>query len=372
MPQLNGKDKKPKSKKKKQPKIPPDLDELYIQSLDETHYISKSQRESITAAYMQRIDTAIKAFTIAQPPIETATLLEREEKISKEILAQIPMVAVPHIVRAVGLNPTTQQVLQIGWLVFAGLPQREEEKQQQQQQEQEKEDTQQKGKKKKKKSITGKNKNTTKTKGTEGTKVDGSPDSESAVRQMVVDTTRDMQLEEAMRAALSPDSVDTIPISTSTVIPTSGNATVTVTTGPSNVVYDAPLMADRQKLETLLLRILHTGLLVYDPLLTGHLPAAIVHPRRIVTLVRRGTQETIDDVFDALWVASRRYRCPDGTRYISTSELQHAMETTDAALAGVETALTSQELEAFLHFVCDTGIDQVREDTFALAAMCGC
>ncbi|KAH9598322.1 hypothetical protein LSM04_001833 [Trypanosoma melophagium] len=372
--EANGKGKKGRSRKGKQTKVPPDLDELYIQSLDETHYISKSQRESLTAAYTQRIDTAIKAFTLAQPPIESATLLEREEKISKEILTKVPMVAVPHIVRALGLNPTTQQMLQIGWIVFAGLPQPEGEKKEGKA----KEDQQQSGKKKKRKSITNKNKkNNAKAKGeAEESKTDGSSAvTETAVRQMVVDTTRDMQLEEAMRVALSPDTTNPAPItiSTSTAVPASTDATVTVAVNrTSDDVSAALLMADRQKLEALLLRVLHTGILVFDPLSTGHLPAALVHPRRIVTVIRRGTQESMDDVFDTLWVSSRRHRGPDGTRYITTAELQHALETTSTALAGIEPAFTAQELEAFLQFVCDGGMEEVREDTFALAAMCGC
>ncbi|RNC55105.1 hypothetical protein TcCL_ESM07435 [Trypanosoma cruzi] len=112
-----GKNTVSRGRKKKLEKIL-DPDERYRNALDKMLYLSKESRAEITNSCLQRILTSIKAFTLAQPPLEIESLVSREERVNKEIATGVPMKVLPNIVRSLGLNPTDKQLRQIGWMVL--------------------------------------------------------------------------------------------------------------------------------------------------------------------------------------------------------------------------------------------------------------
>ncbi|CBH13429.1 hypothetical protein, conserved [Trypanosoma brucei gambiense DAL972] len=105
-----------KEKKKKKKKSTPedDLDEPYHRWLDETYYIARTHREHAAAVHMEFISTAIKACTTAIVPYNEMLLLTTGMPTCETEV--VPMVSVPSIIRSLGFNPTTKQLMQIGWI----------------------------------------------------------------------------------------------------------------------------------------------------------------------------------------------------------------------------------------------------------------
>ncbi|RNF10733.1 uncharacterized protein Tco025E_06747 [Trypanosoma conorhini] len=295
--------------KKKRPKVFVDPDEEYRRALDERYYLPKLTRAAINQGYLQRILLAIKSFTLAQPPLELETLDSREEEVNREIATRVPLQVLPDIVRSLGLNPGEEQMRQIGWLVLyhGESPRRPPSEA-----------------------------------GDAGTAV---PPPEAAPQEPHAEAKEQVEvtLEEMLDHPLEE-----------TVASAAGRG--------------KKLMADRGKLEAVLLDIMCTGLLVFDPAGMQGEAAAPAH-ERVVSVVDRSDPEVVDNVFDVLWAASLRHRCEDGARCIYVSDLEHLLTAVQEAAAIGELPLTPEELEAFFFFVSETGCDTVREDTFALMAL---
>ncbi|KEG08636.1 hypothetical protein DQ04_06751020 [Trypanosoma grayi] len=298
--------KKGKGRRKKKVDVLIDPDEPFRQSLDAAFYVAKPRREGIDAAYMQQIDTAIRAFTVAQPPVEAATVEAQEKLILEETATSVPITAVPYIVRALGFNPTGEQMRQIAFLVLCDMTQA-------------------------------------------SVSTTESTPSATEGSQAVSEPRREMERSEMVESCLSMMSV-----------------TATYLEGKA-----LGLMADRRKLEAVLLDMLHTGLLVYDMTKIDSKSVVPVPARRVASVVERGDPERVDEVFDTIWWATRQLQRDDGTRYIDVAELQRLMEVATASTRSEEPAFTAEELETFLYFVHDGRGESVGEDTFALTALYG-
>nr|CCD17423.1 unnamed protein product [Trypanosoma congolense IL3000] len=93
-------------------------DESYFQWLDENYYVGKTQRTLAEDVQRKKISVAIKAFTRAQSLFWEMQLLDPTNPLLSA--GVVPMVCVPSIIRSIGFNPTTNQLMQIGMLTIIG------------------------------------------------------------------------------------------------------------------------------------------------------------------------------------------------------------------------------------------------------------
>ncbi|RNF09984.1 hypothetical protein TraAM80_01823 [Trypanosoma rangeli] len=286
-----------------------DPDEGYRCALDERYYIPKHTRANINQSYLRKILLAIRSFTLAQPPLELETLALREEAVEGEIAVCVPLHVLPHIVRALGFNPSEEQMRQLAWIVL----------------------------------YHGKQPQLHVPESDAGTVVSsqeaGPQDAEAGTETHVKVKLEDMlgnPLDETLAWATR---------------------------------QGKQLMVDRGKLEAVLLDIMHTGLLVFDPARCMQGEAVGPAHERVVSVVDRVNPEVVDDVFDAFWTSSLRHKCKDGVRYIYVNDLERLMTTANVAAEHSELPLTPEELRTFLFFVNETGSDIIREDAFALMAL---
>ncbi|EKF26692.1 hypothetical protein MOQ_009607 [Trypanosoma cruzi marinkellei] len=299
-----------RGKKKKVEKIL-DPDEGYRNALDKMHYLCKQSRADITNSCLQRILTSIKAFTLAQPPLELESLASHEEQVNKEIATRVPMKVLPNIVRSLGLNPTDKQLRQIGWMV---LDHEELQKQQRPQR-----------------------------------------NLEGVFAKLLQENAQEIEdeLDNGLQRKLTLEDMMENPFS----------ETVDWAALEGN-----ELMAEREKLEAVLLHIMHTGLLVFDPASVQSGDDASKF-ERVVTVVEYVNPEVVDDIFDALWSTSYQQKTGDGVRFIYSSDLTRVLETVEESEKCGEPPFESDELEDFLSFVGDTKRGTISEDTFALIAL---
>ncbi|EAN91156.1 hypothetical protein C3747_66g115 [Trypanosoma cruzi] len=299
-----------RGKKKKLEKIL-DPDERYRNALDKMHYLSKESRAEITNSCLRRILTSIKAFTLAQPPLEIESLMSREEQVNKEIATGVPMKVLPDIVRSLGLIPTDKQLRQIGWMV---LNHEELQKQQRPQ-----------------------------------------PKWEGVFAKFPQDNAKEVEDEydNDVQGKLTLEDMMENPFSE---------------TVEWAAVEGKELIADREKLEAVLLDIMHTGLLVFDPAnVQGGESASKFE--RVVTVLEYVNPEVVDNIFDVLWSTSYRQKTGDGVRFIYSSDLTRVLETVEESEKSGEPPFESDELEDLLLFVGDTGRGTISEDAFALIAL---
>ncbi|KAH8608199.1 hypothetical protein ERJ75_001322400 [Trypanosoma vivax] len=109
---------KGKGRKKCKNALPIEFDEAFRMWLDEHHYIPKLQRQNITAVYRERINLAIKAFTVAQMSYVGNEQQSKMDKVVSYNGRSLSLSLVPHIVRALGFNPSMKQLVRMGWLVL--------------------------------------------------------------------------------------------------------------------------------------------------------------------------------------------------------------------------------------------------------------
>ncbi|CBZ24375.1 conserved hypothetical protein [Leishmania mexicana MHOM/GT/2001/U1103] len=123
--------------------------------------------------------------------------------------------------------------------------------------------------------------------------------------------------------------------------------------------------ADREKLRTLLVELLHTHVLAYDPQVL-----ACPHPRfpdRVSSVVYRPTEGDIRSCFDNIWevTGKQMVMTEDGsnTRCVAVEQLEELLARGQTEEVGTK-ALTEKELQDFYFLVKDVNNDVVREDAF--------
>ncbi|KAG5510294.1 hypothetical protein JKF63_07622 [Porcisia hertigi] len=126
--------------------------------------------------------------------------------------------------------------------------------------------------------------------------------------------------------------------------------------------------ADREKLRTLSVELLHTHVLAYDPQVL-----ACPHPRfpdRVSSVVYRSTEDDIRACFNSLWEVSGKKTLvsADGTstRCISVDQLESILMSQQDR-DSVTAALTPNEFRELCFMVQDANGDVVREDLFLKA-----
>ncbi|KAK7198941.1 hypothetical protein NESM_000861200 [Novymonas esmeraldas] len=123
--------------------------------------------------------------------------------------------------------------------------------------------------------------------------------------------------------------------------------------------------ADRGKLRALLVELLHTRVLAYDPqVLASPHPK---FPERVSSVVYSATEKDIRACFSSIWEATgRKVRvAADGTavRCIAVDQLEELLASAQADVVGTQT-LTRKELQDLYFFVMDAKDDVVKEDAF--------
>ncbi|KAG5510705.1 hypothetical protein GH5_06926 [Leishmania sp. Ghana 2012 LV757] len=123
--------------------------------------------------------------------------------------------------------------------------------------------------------------------------------------------------------------------------------------------------ADREKLHGLLVELLHTRVLAYDPQV---LPCP--HPRfpdRVSSVVYRSTESDIRSCFNTIWEASGRMVLvtPSGanTRCVAVEQLEELLRSAQTK-GGATQALTQKELQDLYFFAKDVKHDVLKEDAF--------
>ncbi|ESL08651.1 hypothetical protein TRSC58_03643, partial [Trypanosoma rangeli SC58] len=284
----------PRGKKGKQkPFVDPD--EGYRRALDERYYLPKHTRADINQSYLRKILFAVRSFTLAQPPLEPETLALREEAVEGEIATCVPLQVLPLIVRALGLNLSEEQMRQLAWIVLyhGEWPQQQ-------------------------------------------------------VPELDAGTVVSSQGASPQDAEAGTETHVKVKLEDMLGNPLDETVTLAARQGKQ-------LMVDRGKLEAVLLDIMHTGLLVFDPARSMQGEAAGPAHERVVSVVDRVNPEVVDNVFDAFWTSSLRHRCKDGVRYIYVNDLERLVAATNEAAEHGELPLTPEELRSFLFFVNETG-----------------
>ncbi|CAJ1006246.1 hypothetical protein Q4I28_001561 [Leishmania naiffi] len=128
--------------------------------------------------------------------------------------------------------------------------------------------------------------------------------------------------------------------------------------GPGN-------FADREKLHTLLVELLHTRVLAYDPQVL-----ACPHPRfpdRVSSVVCSATEGDIRSCFNTIWEASGRMVMVTAngtcTRCVAVEQLEVLLTNAQTESAATQ-SLTPKEFRDLCFFVKDVNDDVVKEDAF--------
>ncbi|CAG9570040.1 conserved hypothetical protein [Leishmania major strain Friedlin] len=123
--------------------------------------------------------------------------------------------------------------------------------------------------------------------------------------------------------------------------------------------------ADREKLRTLLVELLHTHVLTYDPqVLTCPHPR---FPDRVSSVVYSSTEGDIRSCFDKIWEVTGKQMVmgADGRniRCVAVEQLEELLVRAQTEEVATK-ALTERELQDFYFLVKDVNDDVVREDAF--------
>ncbi|GET86527.1 hypothetical protein, conserved [Leishmania tarentolae] len=123
--------------------------------------------------------------------------------------------------------------------------------------------------------------------------------------------------------------------------------------------------ADHEKLRALLVELLHTHVLAYDPqVLTCPHPR---FPDRVSSVVYNSTESDIRSCFDKIWetTGKQMFTAADGQkiRCVAVEQLEELLTRTQMEEATTKN-LTEKELEDFYFLVKDVNDNVVREDAF--------